>query len=70
MATTILQLDPSIPVYVKDKGIGETLFLMETGKEDDTLFGVAMDDSGHFWWVPMSKIKLLNNYSIGRVYEK
>ena len=66
----ILQLNPSIPVYVKDKGTGETLFLMEYGKEDNTLFGVALDKDGTFWWVPQHDIRLLNNYSIGRIYDK
>lgn len=65
---SLIQLNPSIPVNVKDKGSGEAIFLLDYGKEDHVLWAVAMDDSGEVWWVPNPDIRLLKNYSIGRNY--
>lgn len=65
---SLTQLNPSIPVNVKDKGSGEAIFILDYGKEDHVLWAVAMDNSGEVWWVPNPDIRLLKNYSIGRVY--
>lgn len=65
----MLQLNPSIPVHVIDKGMGEAIVLIDYGKEDNLLFVVAMDNSGEIWIEPSNKIRLLNNYSIGREYK-
>jgi len=66
----ILQLNPSLPVHVKDKGIGEALFIQEFSKEDNLIWIVAMDNTGEVWQVPNPDIRLLNNYTIGRKYEQ
>lgn len=66
----MLQLNPSIPVHVLNKGTGEAFVLIDYGKEDNLLWVVAMDDSGEVWIEPNTNIRLLNNYSIGRVYNK
>lgn len=63
----ILQLNPSIPVHVINKGIGEALFLLDYSKESDVLWAVALDNGGEVWWVPNKDIRLLPNYSIGRI---
>lgn len=65
----ILQLNPSIPVHVMNKGTGEALFLQEISKEDHLIWIVALDDSGEVWQVPNPEIRLLNNYTIGRSYK-
>lgn len=65
----MLQLNPTIPVHVLDKGTGECLGWIDYSSEADLLWVVAMDDSGEVWIVPNSKIRLLNNYSIGRNYK-
>lgn len=62
----IKQLNPSIPVRVVDKGIGECLAWIDYGKEDHILWMVAMDDTGEVWTVGNDKIRLLKNTSIGR----
>ena len=64
----LLQLNPSIPVFVVGKGVGEALFIQDYSKEDHTIWGVALDDSGEVWWVPNPDIRLLKNYTIGRNY--
>ena len=65
----ILQLNPSIPVFVVNKGQGEAIGWLDYGKEDHLLWIVAMCDSGEVWTVPNPEIRLLNNYSIGRCYK-
>lgn len=65
----LLQLNPSIPVYVKDKGNGEAVGWIDYGKEDHLLWLVALDSDGSVWAVPNPDIRLLNNYSIGRQYK-
>lgn len=66
----MLQLNPSIPVHVINKGSGEALGWIDYGKEDNLIWIVALDDDGSVWLVPNPDIRLLNNYSIGRVYNK
>lgn len=57
--THMLQLNPSIPVSVLNKGMGEAIAWFDYGKEDHLL-----------WLVPNTEIRLIENYSIGRIYEK
>ena len=66
----ILQLVPSIPVHVINKGSGEAIFLLDYGKEDHCIWGVALDNDGTVWWVPNPDIRLLPNYSIGRTKDE
>lgn len=66
----MLQLNPSIPVKVVDRGIGEAIFMLDYGKEDHVFWGVALDNSGEVWWVSNDKIRLLKNYTIGRNYDE
>lgn len=67
----ILQLNPSIPVYLTDKEVtGECIGWIDYSKEDDLLWVVSLDTTGEIWIVPNNKIRLLKNYSIGRVGEK
>jgi len=63
--TTIIQLNPSIPVLTP-KGIGECLAWFDYGKEDHLLWLVALDDTGECWLLPNPDILLLNNPSLGR----
>lgn len=64
--STILHLNPSIPVYVTDRGAGEALGWIDYGKEDHLIWIVAIDDTGEVWLVPNPKIRMMNNYSIDR----
>ena len=65
----VLQLDPSLPVFVLNKGKGQALGWVDYGKEDHLIWIIALDDSGEVWLVPNPDVRLLNNYSIGRNYE-
>jgi len=63
----MLQLNPSIPVYVVDKGCnGEAVGWIDYSKEDDLIWVVALDSTGEVWLIPNSKIRFIKNYSIGR----
>jgi hypothetical protein len=62
----ILQLNPSIPVNVLEKGYGEAVALIDYSKEDDLLWVVAIDATGEVWTVPNSQIRFIKNISIGR----
>lgn len=66
----MIQLNPSIPVHVMNKGSGEAVGWIDYGKEDHLIWIVAVDGTGEVWLVPNPEIRFLNNYSIGRVIKK
>lgn len=67
----MIQLNPSIPVYVITKDVsGECVGWIDYSKEDDLLWIVALDSTGEVWIEPNKNIRLLANYSIGRIGEK
>lgn len=64
----ILQLNPSIPVLVVSRNVtGECIGWIDYSKEDDLLWIVALDTTGEVWIEPNQNIRLLKNYSIGRI---
>lgn len=65
----IIQLNPSIPVNVLEKGYGETIGWIDYGKEDDLIWIVALDSNGEVWCVPNKDIRFIKNYSIGRTFK-
>lgn len=65
----ILQLDPTIPVFAIGKGTGEAIAFIDYSQEHSLLWVVALDSNGEVWICSNENIRLLNNYSIGRVYE-
>lgn len=63
----MLQLNPSLPVYVVGRGTGECLGWFDYGKEDHLLWLVAMDDTGECWLVPNPQVRMCYNPSLGRM---
>ena len=64
----MLQLNPSIPVYIVNKDTtGECIGWIDYSKEDDLLWIVALDNTGEVWIEPNNNIRLIKNYSIGRI---
>jgi hypothetical protein len=56
---------------VKDKFVtGEAIAWFDYGKEDHLLWLVSLDQTGECWLVPNTEIRLLENYSIGRNFNK
>lgn len=70
MFMRMLQLDPSIPVYVIDKGVGEAIAWFDYSKEDHLLWLVCMNDTGEMWLIPNPQIRLQSNPSLGRILKK
>jgi hypothetical protein len=66
--SNMIQLSPSIPVHVLNRGAGEAVGWIDYGKEDHLIWVVAMDSNGEVWCVPNPEIRFMPNYSIGRRY--
>lgn len=62
----IVQLNPSIPVNVIDKGSGQAIGWIDYGPEHHLLWIVAIDSTGEVWTTPNPKIRMQNNYSLNR----
>lgn len=64
---TLLQLSPSLPVYVtsNDNAEATALFLLDYSREDDMYFVVGMIDTGEIWVVPQTEIRLGKNWTLG-----
>lgn len=67
----ILQLEPSLPVFVVagtgcPTGKGRCFVLIDYGCEEFTLFKIAMDATGEIYDVPQSHVRFQNNMSLGR----
>lgn len=64
--TTHLQLDPMLPVTVKDKGKGWAFIIIDYSQEHHLLFVVAMDETGEIWTVPNPDVQIQNNWTMER----
>lgn len=60
------QLRPSIPVTVLEKGKGSAIAVIDYGEEHNLIWVVALDDSGEIWCSPNPKVRLRNNWTMGR----
>jgi hypothetical protein len=60
------QLNPCIPVTVLDKGKGSAIAVIDYGQEHNLIWVVALDGSGEIWCSPNPKVRLQNNWTMGR----
>jgi hypothetical protein len=60
------QLSPMIPVKVLDKGTGFALAVIDYGQEHNLIWVVALDDSGEIWCSPNPKVRVRDNWTMGR----
>ncbi len=68
---SLTQLNPSVPLYIPEKGAGgEAIAVIDYSKEDDLLWVIIMDDTGEIWSVPNAKVRGFKNYSIGRTLDR
>lgn len=66
----MLQLDPTIPmVRVSDGMKGYAFLVIDYSQEHDLLFTCAMDD-GEIWTLSNRDIRIVNNVTLNRIYEK
>ena len=63
---TMLQLNPPIPVTCA-KGNGHAMVVLDYSQEHDSLFLVALDETGELWWLPNSQIRMQKNISLNRI---
>lgn len=65
----ILQLNPPIPMTMP-KGKGLAHLVIDYGIEHHLYWVVFLDDTGECWTVPNTDIRIADNETYGRVYEK
>ncbi len=60
------QLNPTIPLFVEDKGEGFAIGLIDYGQEHNLIWVTAINETGEIWCAPNSKVRLGRNWSMGR----
>jgi hypothetical protein len=63
----LTQLDPPIPMSVEDKGPGMALAVIDYSQEHHLVWVVAIDATGEIWCAPNPKVRLLKNWTMGRL---
>lgn len=61
-----VQLEPSLPMHVLDRGDGLAIGVIDYGVEHHLLWVVALDADGTIWCVPNPRVRLQPNWSMGR----
>jgi hypothetical protein len=62
----LTQLAPPIPVTVLDKGKGFAIAVIDYGQEHNLIWVTALDASGEIWCAPNPRVRLQNNWTMGR----
>lgn len=66
----MLQLSPTIPIVRDADGMkGYAFLVIDYSQEHDLLFTCAMDD-GEIWTLSNREIRIVNNVTLNRIYEK
>lgn len=65
----IIQLATAIPLETP-RGKGYAHFVIDYGIEENLMWVVFLDASGECWTFKNPDIRIQNNQTIGRVYEK
>jgi len=66
----MLQLSPTIPIVRDADGMkGYAFLVIDYSQEHDLLFTCAMDD-GEIWTLSNRDIRIVNNVTLNRIYEK
>lgn len=60
------QLDPPIPLEVIDKGKGLAIGMIDYGPEHNLIWVTAIDDTGEIWCAPNPKVRMQQNWTLGR----
>jgi hypothetical protein len=60
------QLNPALPVSVEGKGKGYAFAVIDYGQEHNLIWVVALDASGEIWCSPNPKVRMQNNWTMGR----
>jgi hypothetical protein len=62
----MLQLNPPIPLTLDTGEPVWALVILDYGPDYDSLFLVAGQHSRELWWLPNSRLRLGDNFSLGR----
>ena len=60
------QLQTPLPVHVIGKGAGLAFAVIDYGAEHNLIWVTALDDGGEIWCAPNPKVRVLENWSLGR----
>lgn len=60
------QLTTPIPVHVIDKGPGLAFAVIDYGVEHNLIWVTALDENGEIWCAPNPKIRVAENWTMGR----
>ena len=60
------QLNPPIPVFVIEKGTGMAFAVIDYGVEHNLIWVTALDSSGEIWCAPNPKVRVQENWTLGR----
>jgi hypothetical protein len=61
-----VQLNPTIPVHVADKGDGYAFAVIDYGQEHNLIWVTAISATGEIWCAPNPKVRVSNNWTMGR----
>lgn len=65
-----VQLNPSIPMHVLERGPGQAIGVIDYGPEHNLLWVVAMDKGGEIWCTPNPQARVQSNWSLGRTKDQ
>lgn len=60
------QLNPPIPLEVIGKGKGLAIGMIDYGPEHNLIWVTAIDDTGEIWCAPNPKVRMQQNWTMGR----
>ncbi|WP_420606275.1 hypothetical protein [Novosphingopyxis sp.] len=60
------QLNPPIPVTVIDRGKGNAIAVIDYGPEHNLIWVTAIDGTGEIWCAPNPKVRMQENWTMGR----
>jgi len=60
------QLNPPLPLEVIDKGKGMAIGMIDYGPEHNLIWVTAIDDTGEIWCAPNPKVRMQQNWTMGR----
>ena len=67
---SLTQLNPFIPLTVEGKGKGFAIAVIDYGQEHNLIWVVALDETGEIWCSPNPKVRLQQNWTMGRLTAK
>lgn len=64
-----VQLNPTLPVEIIDKGAGYAFAVIDYGQEHNLIWVTVINTTGEIWCAPNPKVRVTNNWTMGRTAE-